>query len=108
MLFLRFCLAHSLQDVAAGDSAIGAHVIGPRFRHLAEHRAADLHRVLEVLRLDAPGAIVPGAPFYAHAPDSRTMRLSFVTLSPADIERGVTLLGQVLHEALSTLPVTTP
>jgi len=53
-------------------------------------------------------AFVPGAAFYAQAPDPRTMRLSFVTLSPADIERGVTVLGQVLHEALSTAPVTTP
>jgi len=47
-------------------------------------------------------AFVPGAPFYAQAPDPRAMRLSFVTLSPAEIEAGVAALGRVLHEALST------
>jgi len=53
-------------------------------------------------------AFVPGAPFYAHAPDPRAMRLSFVTLSPSDIEIGITSLGRVLHEALSAAPVATP
>jgi 2-aminoadipate transaminase len=53
-------------------------------------------------------AFVPGAPFYAHAPDPRALRLSFVTLSPDDIEAGVTALGTVLHEALNALPVATP
>lgn len=48
-------------------------------------------------------AYVPGAPFYAHAPDARTMRLSFVTLSPADIDAGVAALGRVLHEAQAEL-----
>jgi 2-aminoadipate transaminase len=43
-------------------------------------------------------AYVPGAPFYAHAPDPRCLRLSFVTLSPEDIADGVALLGRVLHE----------
>jgi DNA-binding transcriptional MocR family regulator len=36
------------------------------------------------------------------------MRLSFVTLSPADIDAGVAALGRVLHEALSAVPVATP
>ena len=48
-------------------------------------------------------AFVPGAPFYAHAPDPRALRLSFVTLSPADIERGIAALGTVLHEAASAV-----
>ena len=53
-------------------------------------------------------AFVPGAPFFAHTPDPRALRLSFVTLSPGDIEQGVTLLGRVLHEALSAAPLATP
>ncbi|HVO08561.1 MAG TPA: PLP-dependent aminotransferase family protein [Burkholderiaceae bacterium] len=46
-------------------------------------------------------AFVPGAPFYAHAADPRALRLSFVTLSPAQIEVGVAALGRVVHDALS-------
>ncbi|MBL8352255.1 MAG: PLP-dependent aminotransferase family protein [Burkholderiaceae bacterium] len=49
-------------------------------------------------------AYVPGAAFYAqtpgHAADPRTLRLSFVTLSPEDIADGVATLGRVLREHL--------
>ena len=43
-------------------------------------------------------AFVPGGAFYAHAPDPRTLRLSFVTLAPEDIADGVATLGRVLRE----------
>jgi 2-aminoadipate transaminase len=45
-------------------------------------------------------AYVPGAAFYAHQPDARTLRLSFVTLTPDLIHEGVEKLGHLLHEAL--------
>jgi len=50
--------------------------------------------------VDAGIAYVPGAAFYAHQPDARTMRLSFVTLTPELITEGVEKLGRLLHEAL--------
>jgi 2-aminoadipate transaminase len=53
-------------------------------------------------------AYVPGAAFYAHAPDPRTLRLSFVTLSPEDIGDGVALLGGVLREFLDATAEVTP
>lgn len=52
---------------------------------------------------DAGVAFVPGAPFFAGAPTDaqrRCLRLSFVTLAPAQIEEGVAKLGRVLHGAL--------
>jgi 2-aminoadipate transaminase len=42
-------------------------------------------------------AFVPGAAFYAEAPDMRTLRLSFVTLAPAEIAEAVARLGRVLQ-----------
>ena len=45
-------------------------------------------------------AYVPGTPFYAHGADPRTLRLSFVTLPPADIATGVATLGRVLRAHL--------
>lgn len=45
-------------------------------------------------------AYVPGATFYCREPRANTLRLSFVTAAPSVIERGVRLLGGVLHEAL--------
>ena len=48
-------------------------------------------------------AYVPGSAFYAHAAQAdsgRTLRLSFVTLAPADIAEGVALIGRVLREHL--------
>jgi 2-aminoadipate transaminase len=53
-------------------------------------------------------AYVPGAPFFAHAPDARALRLSFVTLSPADIAEGIATLGGVLQRALDVLALPTP
>ncbi|HEY9107751.1 MAG TPA: PLP-dependent aminotransferase family protein [Roseateles sp.] len=50
--------------------------------------------------VDAGIAYVPGAAFYAHQPDARTLRLSFVTLTPDLILEGVEKLGRLLHEAL--------
>ena len=42
-------------------------------------------------------AYVPGAAFFAEAPRLNTLRLSFVTVAPAEIERGVVLLAQALR-----------
>jgi 2-aminoadipate transaminase len=46
-------------------------------------------------------AYVPGAPFYCRDARPDTLRLSFVTVSPAQIERGVALLGRLFAEALA-------
>lgn len=58
--------------------------------------------------VDAGIAFVPGAAFYAHQPDARTLRLSFVTLTPALISEGVEKLGRVLHEALEAVAEAAP
>jgi len=58
--------------------------------------------------VDAGIAYVPGAAFYAHQPDARTLRLSFVTLTPDLIREGVEKLGVLLHEALDLAPESTP
>jgi 2-aminoadipate transaminase len=43
-------------------------------------------------------AFVPGAPFFAGTADPRTLRLSFVTPSVAEIRRGVTALADAIRE----------
>ena len=60
------------------------------------------------MAVEAGIAFVPGAAFYAHAPDPRTMRLSFVTLTPPLIAEGIAILGRVLREALMSVEETTP
>ncbi|MEW2471563.1 PLP-dependent aminotransferase family protein [Streptomyces sp. NPDC046994] len=42
-------------------------------------------------------AYVPGAPFYAGAPDRSTMRLCFVTHTPEEIAEGLRRLGRALR-----------
>jgi 2-aminoadipate transaminase len=49
-------------------------------------------------------AFVPGAPFYAAAPDPRALRLSFVTATPAEIDRGVAALADAVRAALQGRP----
>ena len=59
--------------------------------------------------VEAGVAYVPGEAFYAHAPDARTMRLSFVTLTPEEIGQAVAMLGGVLRRHLTEgLEETTP
>jgi 2-aminoadipate transaminase len=48
--------------------------------------------------VDKGVAFVPGAPFYAGAPDARSMRLSFVTPSVEEIHRGVAALAEAIRE----------
>ncbi|MFN3630669.1 MAG: aminotransferase class I/II-fold pyridoxal phosphate-dependent enzyme, partial [Casimicrobiaceae bacterium] len=41
-------------------------------------------------------AFVPGAPFFAEAPDRAAFRMSYATSDPATIEEGVQRLAQAL------------
>ncbi|MCM3562906.1 PLP-dependent aminotransferase family protein [Hydrogenophaga intermedia] len=45
-------------------------------------------------------AFVPGAPFYTDRPDPRALRLSFVTASVEQIDRGIAALAQTVREHL--------
>jgi len=51
--------------------------------------------------VEAGMAFVPGAPFFAGHADVRTLRLSFVTSTPAQIERGMAALASVVRAAMS-------
>ena len=46
-------------------------------------------------------AFVPGAPFYANAPECNTLRLSFVTVPPEKIRQGVQQLGGLIRAAMA-------
>jgi 2-aminoadipate transaminase len=48
--------------------------------------------------VDKGVAFVPGAPFYAGQPDARSMRLSFVTATVAQIDKGIAALAAVIRE----------
>ncbi|MEO7150935.1 MAG: PLP-dependent aminotransferase family protein [Burkholderiaceae bacterium] len=48
-------------------------------------------------------AYVPGAAFYAAGARVDTLRLSFVSVAPDEIERGVQLLAQALQQTLETV-----
>ena len=48
--------------------------------------------------VDKGVAFVPGAPFYAGAPDERSLRLSFVTSSVEQINRGIAALAEAVRE----------
>jgi len=45
-------------------------------------------------------AFVPGAPFYANAPQNNTLRLSFVTVPPEKIRVGIERLGKLIATKL--------
>lgn len=49
-------------------------------------------------------AYVPGMAFYSSTPDVRTLRLSFVTASAEEIDRGIAALAQTVREAAAQAP----
>ena len=51
--------------------------------------------------VDKGVAFVPGAAFYAADPDTRTLRLSFVTASEEQIRVGIQALATAIREALA-------
>ena len=51
--------------------------------------------------VEAGMAYVPGAPFFAEGGHANSMRLSFVTVPPAQIEKGIAALAGVLKAALA-------
>lgn len=58
------------------------------------------HTLLEKAVADKV-AFVPGAPFYAEEPRFNTLRLSFVTVPPAQIEAGVKRLGALIRQEIA-------
>ena len=50
--------------------------------------------------VDKGVAFVPGMPFFADRPDPRCLRLSFVTASVAEIDRGIAALALAVRESL--------
>ena len=50
-------------------------------------------------------AFVPGGPFFANEPQLNTLRLSFVTVPPEKIRRGIAILGKLLRESVATARV---
>ena len=47
-------------------------------------------------------AFVPGGPFFANEPQLNTLRLSFVTVPPEKIRKGVAILGKLLRESIAS------
>jgi 2-aminoadipate transaminase len=53
--------------------------------------------------VDQGVAFVPGAPFYADHADPRTLRLSFVTPSVAEVHQGVAALATAIRNYAASL-----
>ena len=53
-------------------------------------------------------AFVPGSPFYAGEADPRTLRLSFVTASSAQIDTAIAALAEAVREQVGTVAASAP
>lgn len=88
---------------AALRTHIGEHAhwqapAGGMFLWLRLKDGVDTEAMLESA-LEAGVAYVPGAPFYAGAPDRSSLRLCFSAVGPADMQRGAAALGRVVRAA---------
>jgi 2-aminoadipate transaminase len=73
---------------------------GGMFVWLTVPESIDTLRLLD-RAIERSVAFVPGAPFYALEPQHNRLRLSFVTVPPASIDRGVAVLGRLLCEEIA-------
>ncbi|MGH8789589.1 MAG: PLP-dependent aminotransferase family protein [Cupriavidus necator] len=108
---LEFCRSLYRTSALAMTSALERHLhglahwtapAGGMFLWLELQEGIDASALLEKA-LAAGVAYVPGAPFFAVAPEANTLRLCFSTVSPEAIEQGIGVLGQVLRDSRSAL-----
>jgi len=90
---LQASLSAYLRDHAHWKSPAGGMFLWLRLKN-----GLDAETLLESA-LVAGVAFVPGAPFFASSADAATLRLCFSTVGPADIERGIKALAQVVRDA---------
>lgn len=95
----RDAMMAALQEHMAGMDVSWTQPMGGMFVWLSLPQDLDAQDLLP-RAVEAGMAFVPGAPFHAQAPKRNVLRLSFVTQTPEQIERGVAMLARVLRQAL--------
>ena len=89
----------TLDDADADNRVTWNTPAGGMFLWLRLPRGMDAVELLP-RAVDKGVAFVPGLAFFADHPDPRCLRLSFVTPSVAEIDRGITALAQAVRENL--------
>jgi 2-aminoadipate transaminase len=102
---MQAALLRHLQPLcsAQGERVQWAPPLGGMFFWLTLPTGLDATALLP-LALQAGVAFVPGSPFFANGGHTNTLRLSFVTATPAQIDSGVAALAAVLAQALERSP----
>jgi len=96
----RNAMMDALARHMAGLDVTWTHPAGGMFVWVRLPAGADAQALLPQA-VDAGIAFVPGAPFYAHQPDKRTLRLSFVTSTAEQIDQGMATLARVVRQAVA-------
>ena len=95
----RDAMMAALQEHMAGMDVSWTQPMGGMFVWLSLPQDLDAQDLLP-RAVEAGMAFVPGAPFHAQAPKRNVLRLSFVTQTPEQIDRGMAMLARVLRQAL--------
>jgi 2-aminoadipate transaminase len=95
----RDAMMTALQEHMAGMDVSWTQPMGGMFVWLSLPQDLDAQDLLP-RAVEAGMAFVPGAPFHAQAPKRNVLRLSFVTQTPEQIDRGMAMLAWVLRQAL--------
>lgn len=96
----RDAMMAALQEHMAGMDVSWTQPMGGMFVWLRLPQELDAQDLLP-RAVEAGMAFVPGAPFHAQAPQRNVLRLSFVTQTPGQIDRGMAMLARVLRQASS-------
>ncbi|WP_027015650.1 aminotransferase-like domain-containing protein [Comamonas composti] len=91
----RDAMLAALEREMAGLDVQWTRPVGGMFLWVSLPQGMDAQQLLTAA-VERGMAFVPGAPFYAQEPQTNTLRLSYVTVSPAQIEQGIAALAAAI------------
>lgn len=96
----RDAMLAALEREMAGLDVQWTRPVGGMFLWVRLPKGMDAQKLLPAA-VERGTAFVPGAPFYADEPQANTLRLSYVTVSAEQIDKGIEALADAIRSQLS-------
>ena len=96
----RDAMLAALEREMAGLDVQWTRPVGGMFLWVRLPKGMDAQKLLPAA-VERGTAFVPGAPFYADEPQANTLRLSYVTVSAEQIDKGIAALADAIRSQLS-------
>ena len=95
----RDAMLAALEREMAGLDVQWTRPVGGMFLWVRLPKGMDAQKLLPAA-VERGTAFVPGAPFYADEPQANTLRLSYVTVSAEQIDKGIAALADAIRSTM--------